>query len=304
MKTVWQRMEELLDAGALGEPVAGSAGRVPRAADGRRPPRPGRPPARRQRRARLRAARRRAADDGGRDHEAPDRARRRAGSPLAARWNGMPGRSDLVALVLVATEGDEAGLGVLVPARPARGRLGRRRSSTHPAPARSLGHNVKEIMRSLLPLGIDVTGLEMDTAVAAYLLDASTGEYELSQLREQTGQLSLDIVEPGETARDMAQEAAGEAADVAAMATGFRQRLATEDMVMLHDDIETPLVRVLAKMEVAGIGVDRAELQAIADSLKASAAGTPGRGARAAPATSSTSTPPRSCARCSTTSSA
>ena len=34
---------------------------------------------------------------------------------LAARWNGMPGRSDLVALVIVATEGDEAGLGVLVP---------------------------------------------------------------------------------------------------------------------------------------------------------------------------------------------
>jgi len=39
-------------------------------------------------------------------------------------------------------------------------------------------------------------------------------------------------------------------------------------MEMLHDDIETPLVRVLAKMEVAGIGVDRAELQTIADSLK------------------------------------
>ena len=26
MKTVWQRMEELLDAGALGEPAPGSAG--------------------------------------------------------------------------------------------------------------------------------------------------------------------------------------------------------------------------------------------------------------------------------------
>ena len=189
---------------------------------------------------------------------------------LAARWNGMPGRSDLVALVIVATEGDEAGLGVLVPgdrlgAAPVAAKLNDILS--HPV----LGHNVKEIMRSLLPLGIDVTGLEMDTGVAAYLLDASTGEYELSQLREQTGQLSLDILEPGETARDMAQEAAGEASDVTAMAMGFRQRLATEDMVMLHDDIETPLVRVLAKMEVAGIGVDRDELQEIADSLKASA---------------------------------
>ena len=127
-------------------------------------------------------------------------------------------------------------------------------------------------MRSLLPLGIDLTGLEMDTAVAAYLLDASTGEYGLQQLREQTGQLTLDIAEPGTEALDVAREAAGEACDVAAMAAGFRRRLQSEDMVMLHDDIETPLVRVLAKMEVAGIGIDRAELQAIADSLKASAA--------------------------------
>ena len=190
---------------------------------------------------------------------------------LAARWNGLPGRSDLVALVLVATEGEEAGLGVLVPGdQLAAAPVVEALNGVLARPV--LGHNVKEIMRSLLPVGIDLTGLEMDTAVAAYLLDASTGEYELAQLREQTGQLSLDIVEPGEAARDMAQEAAGEAADVSAMATGFRRRLQSEDMVMLHDDIETPLVRVLAKMEVAGIRVDRAELQSIADSLKASAA--------------------------------
>ena len=270
MKTVWQRMEELLDAGALGEPAAGSAGRVPKAAD------------------RL-AFGPSGATTGPTPAPAPTFELRDVALPttaseitkhltelgagrlaLAARWNGMPGRSDLVALVIVATEGDEAGLGVLVPgdrlgAAPVAAKLNDILS--HPV----LGHNVKEIMRSLLPLGIDVTGLEMDTGVAAYLLDASTGEYELSQLREQTGQLSLDILEPGETARDMAQEAAGEASDVTAMAMGFRQRLATEDMVMLHDDIETPLVRVLAKMEVAGIGVDRDELQEIADSLKASA---------------------------------
>jgi DNA polymerase-1 len=270
MKTVWQRMEELLDAGALGEPAVGSGGRVPKAAD------------------RL-AFSPSGATTGPTPAPAPTFELRDVALPttaseitkhltelgagrlaLAARWNGMPGRSDLVALVIVATEGDEAGLGVLVPgdrlgAAPVAAKLNDILS--HPV----LGHNVKEIMRSLLPLGIDVTGLEMDTGVAAYLLDASTGEYELSQLREQTGQLSLDILEPGETARDMAQEAAGEASDVTAMAMGFRQRLATEDMVMLHDDIETPLVRVLAKMEVAGIGVDRDELQEIADSLKASA---------------------------------
>ena len=135
-----------------------------------------------------------------------------------------------------------------------------------------VGHEVKEAMRSLLPLGIDLTGLEMDTGVAAYLLDASTGDYQLAQLREQTGQLSLDIVEPGETERDLAKDAAGEAADVAGMAQGFRRRIVAEDMEQLHDDIETPLVRVLAKMEVAGIGVDRPELQKITDALKEAAA--------------------------------
>ncbi len=270
MKTVWNRLEELLDAGALGEPVPGSAG----------------PPAKGAEAAIAAATRGHPAAEPAaplfalRDVAVPTTAAEvtthlselgRGRLALAARWNGMPGRSELVALILVATEGDEAGLGVLVPA----GLLGAAsvvKKLTTILGRPFLGHEVKEAMRSLLPLGIDLTGLEMDTAVAAYLLDASTGEYELSQLREQTGQLSLDITEPGEAERDLAQEGAGEGADVAAMAAGFRHRLVSEDMVMLHDDIETPLVRVLAKMEVAGIGVDRSELQAIADSLKASAA--------------------------------
>ena len=271
MKTVWQRMEELLDAGALGEPIEGSEDRVARAADGKAtaPDPTSTAPA-------APAAPALVLRDVALPTTAPEIAKHltELGTgrlALAARWNGMPGRSDLVALVLVATEGEEAGLGVLVPGEQlAAAAVVEALNGFLAQPA--VGHDVKEVMRSLLPHGIDLTGLEMDTAVAAYLLDASTGEYALAQLREQTGQLSLDIVEPGEVARDMAQEAAGEAADVSAMATGFRRRLESEDMVMLHDDIETPLVRVLAKMEVAGIRVDRAELQAIADSLKASAA--------------------------------
>ena len=262
MKTVWQRLVELLDAGALGVPAGGStaavaagAGAVVVEEDPAEPP------------FELREV------------ALPTNATEAAkhlgelGSgrvALAGRWNGMPGRSDLVALVAVATEGEEAGLGVLLTGELLRAAsVAKKLNALLTQPV--VGHDVKEAMRSLLPLGIDVTGLEMDTAVAAYLLDASTGEYKLAQLREQTGQLSLDIAEPGETARDQADEAAAEAGDVAAMGRGFRRRLGREDMVYLHDDIETPLVRVLAKMEVAGIGVDRAELQKIADSLAQSA---------------------------------
>ncbi len=271
MKTVWSRLEELLDAGALGEPVPGSAGPsakgaeavIAAAASGH-----------------VLAAEPAAPTFDLRDVALPTTAADVSKElsalgngrlALAARWDGMPGRSDLVALVLVATEGEEAGLGVLVPGDLlSAASVAKKLTSVLARPF--VGHEVKEAMRALLPLGIDATGLEMDTGVAAYLLDASTGEYELSQLREQTGQLSLDITEPGETERDLAEDAAGEAADVAGMALGFRRRLDTEDMAGLHNDIETPLVRVLAKMEVAGIGVDRVELQAITDVLKESAA--------------------------------
>jgi len=270
MKTVWQRLEELLDAGALGEPAPGSAGPAPKGAAAPAGARdvaagsdePAVPPLELRDVALPTTATEatKSLDELGRGRLA-----------LAARWNGMPGRSELVGLVLVATEGLEAGLGVMVPGDLLGAASVVKKLNTVLARA-VLGHHVKEAMRSLLPLGIDVTGLEMDTAVAAYLLDASTGEYGLEQLREQTGQLTLDIAEPGTEGLDMAREAAGEACDVAAMAAGFRRRLQSEDMVMLHDEIETPLVRVLAKMEVAGIGIDRGELQAIADSLSASAA--------------------------------
>jgi len=256
MKTVWDRLAELVDAGALGVPVDGDASAVPTASASA--PVPAEPT------FELRDL----ALPGGAAEVTKQLGELGAGPyALAARWNGMPGRSDLLGLVVVATEGDESGLGVLVP-----GELLASASVVSKLNAllsrAVLGHDVKEAMRSLLPLGVDVTGLTMDTAVAAYLLDASTGEYELAQLREQTGQLTLDIAEPGETARDLAQDAGGEAADVVGMARAFRRSLDAQDMTYLHDQVETPLVRVLAKMEVAGIGVDRAELQSIADSLK------------------------------------
>ena len=64
-----------------------------------------------------------------------------------------------------------------------------------------------------------------------------------------------------------------EGRDVADLAASFRQQIDALDMGLLHDTIETPLVRVLAKMEVAGIGIDRVELTKISDELKTSAAG-------------------------------
>ena len=43
-------------------------------------------------------------------------------------------------------------------------------------------HNAKALMRSLLDLGIDLHALELDTAIAAYLLDPAETRYALGEL--------------------------------------------------------------------------------------------------------------------------
>ncbi len=191
---------------------------------------------------------------------------------LVARWTGAHGRSPLAALAVVATEGGGEVGAVMLPAdlleSPA---VAQKLTSTLAEPV--LGHQVKEVMRSLLPLGIDCTGLVMDTGVAAYLLDASSGEYELSDLRgTDDGQLQLRMGDPTPELLSEAESLVAEGRDVAELAAGYRARLDALEMGPLHDGIETPLVRVLAKMEVAGIGIDRTELRKISDELKISAA--------------------------------
>jgi DNA polymerase-1 len=274
LKTHWRRIDELMTMGAFGVPAEGSAGAgagagllgspVPLGAEG------GAEDVADGAVLLILPEREVALPSGPAEVATALETLGKGGTSVAARWSGVPGRSDLVGLVLVATEGEEAGNGVMVP--------GELLSEPSVAPlvqevlARPVvGHHVKELMRSLLPLGIDLTGLAMDTAVAAYLLDASSGEYELENLKEQSGQLQLDMTEATEAVVSVAEHAATEARDVARMASGYRGRIDAEGMGQLHDDIETPLVRVLAKMEVVGIGVDRVVLQGIADSLAAQA---------------------------------
>jgi len=190
---------------------------------------------------------------------------------LVARWSGAHGRSPLTALAVVATEGGGDVGAVMLPADLLESAaVAKKLTATLAEPV--LGHQVKEVMRSLLPLGIDCTGLVMDTGVAAYLLDASSGEYELSDLRgTDEGQLQLRMGDPTPELLSEAESMVAEGRDVAELAAGYRVRLDALEMGPLHDGVETPLVRVLAKMEVAGIGIDRTELKKISDELKTSA---------------------------------
>src|SRR6202011_5903336 len=75
-------------------------------------------------------------------------------------------------------------------------------------------------------------------------------------------QLDLDGAAP-----DTAEEAGRRAAAVARLVEPLGAALSARGLAPLYDDIERPLVRVLARMEEVGIRVDEDELRRLAKSL-------------------------------------
>ena len=123
-------------------------------------------------------------------------------------------------------------------------------------------------MRSLLDRGIDLRALRLDTAIAAYLLDPAENRYALAELLERytphsmaTDDAAAGQLDLGGSAVDDAQRAARAALAVNRLAPAVEQALDAQGMRRLYDEIENPLVRVLARMEHAGLGVDVDELR-------------------------------------------
>ena len=135
-------------------------------------------------------------------------------------------------------------------------------------------HGAKALMRSLLDRGIEMRDPLIDTMLAAYLLDPADARYDLSDLAgryagidppshaPQEGRLDLDgdSIEPHE-------QAGWAALAIDRLVTPLREALAAQGLESLNDDVEVPLVRVLARMEHIGIGVDRSVLEQIRDEL-------------------------------------
>jgi len=113
-----------------------------------------------------------------------------------------------------------------------------------------IGHHVKEMLSALLSEGVPGAGFVFDTALAAYLLSPTDNAYGL-------GKLSVQYLGYQETG----------AAAVYALYAPLKSALSGNNLETLHDAMELPLCRVLARMEHAGILVDRAALQAFGKTL-------------------------------------
>ena len=129
-----------------------------------------------------------------------------------------------------------------------------------------VAHRVKELTHGLrrLPGGdsIDVRTQDLDTAIAAYLLDPAETKYELPELARRY--LNLDV-EAGTAAAEGTldldgssgvDEAGRRAAAVHRLAVALEEGMAARELTEIYQTVERPLVRVLTRMEEAGVRVD------------------------------------------------
>lgn len=140
------------------------------------------------------------------------------------------------------------------------------------------GHNLKPLLRALMEIGIDLTRIDVDTAIAAYLLDPSESRYEIADVlgrytgrtlaingSEKPGQLNFDS---GSSSTDSVERTAAQALAVFYVGESLVKSLASQGVEKLYREVELPLVRVLARMEHVGVGVDVEQLRAINTHLK------------------------------------
>ncbi len=121
------------------------------------------------------------------------------------------------------------------------------------ARVRKAGHNIKDLMRALLDEGLPTDGFVFDTALAAYLLDATAGSYDLPRL-----------------AQTYLGEELPDAQSVWALQPVLHEKMDAQAMLPLYTDVELPLCPVLARMEQAGFLVDRKALYDFGERLTSS----------------------------------
>jgi DNA polymerase-1 len=130
------------------------------------------------------------------------------------------------------------------------------------------GHNIKSDLVVLRRHGLDVRGIDFDTMLASYAIDASRRSHGLNELaHDRMGVRTMaitDLVGSGRNQISIAQAPVGDVAKQAAECAdlSFRLRRSLEpDISAFHlekllNEIELPLIEVLADMEMTGVRLD------------------------------------------------
>ena len=196
---------------------------------------------------------------------------------IAVSWQGADGRRPLAGLAAVID--DEAGDVAWIPGDLLGEGTVRNALDALLGARQVAAHGAKAFFRALLDDDPErpLPTLALDTMLAAYLLDPAETRYSIGDVLVRYARLEL----PDATAAPEGQlDLAGDSTDdslascrtalaVARLVGPIRDALSAQGLRALNDEIETPLVAVLARMEHLGVGVDRAELQDLNDRFTA-----------------------------------
>ena len=138
------------------------------------------------------------------------------------------------------------------------------------ASVKKVTHDCKPLMRKLFERGIPADGFIFDTALAAYDLDATRGDYKLDDVFSQYCGTQIGYAEEQTVGKEAAEQAAllAQSAAVAALYEVLPGKLRECGMEKLYYEIELPLCAVLARMETRGVLVDQMALVAFGNMLE------------------------------------
>ena len=109
-------------------------------------------------------------------------------------------------------------------------------------------HDYKSALHALAPHGVTLAGVQHDPMLYSYLLDPTYSSHELSEIALRRFNLKLS-------------GGLAEAADITGrLTTALRSEVEQAQLTTLYDEIDLPLVPVLARMEATGVKIDTAAL--------------------------------------------
>lgn len=127
-------------------------------------------------------------------------------------------------------------------------------------------HEAKAAWHMLAGRGIELRGIAHDTALAAYLLRPGQRTYALTDVYQRHLQKSLGAATEQLSILDE-NPLVDQAAAIMELAAELTRQLQEIDSFELYTDLELPLVSILARMEAAGIAVDRDVLETQRDAF-------------------------------------
>jgi DNA polymerase-1 len=131
---------------------------------------------------------------------------------------------------------------------------------------RPAGHDIKGLYRLGAERGQEMIEPTDDTAIMAFLLDATSGSYDLSGVAQRFLGEPIANSAPSLFESNSDDEVlVGEVQLVARLRDHLRAQITQWDLDFVYEQIELPLVMVLGRMEARGVRVDVELLRRIAD---------------------------------------